>query len=122
MGRRGAGAQNPPRSRRLAFVLVLMLVPVLGVSGSCLAGSGFSVILFPLGGESSVGGDFSDWDIARRPSVSRFALGGWRPVPRADAVTGFRVRTVSLGSSRKACLTRRSSSEWKLMTAPGRRA
>ncbi len=31
------------------------------------------------------------------------------------AVMGFRVKTWSLGSSRKVCLTRRSSSEWKLM-------
>ena len=42
----------------------------------------------------------------------------------AVAVTGFLVRTVSLGSLRKAHLTRRSSSEWKLMIAarpPGAR-
>ena len=56
-------------------------------------------------------------DIAGRPSISRYALGGLWPVPRPSPVTGFRVRTVRSGSSRNECLTRRSSSEWKLMMA-----
>ena len=55
--------------------------------------------------------------ISPPPSVWRYVIGGFLPLPAAVAMTGFLVRTLSCGCDLNAHLTRRSSSEWKLMTA-----